>query len=158
MYVHMCYTVLFTSQNFTLHSTESRTSLWSRRRMWQQSENSMSAKPLIGIKHHTPKQFSCGCDKHVKQDASLLPSGQSVGRLKDQKEYSVKLKNNASHFVCTCPEKYHILLKGDIGNWHDVGPECDLTSQQASLMVFWKTLWLWNHCQSLSQSPGVLVS
>ena len=46
-----------------------------------ENENSTAAQPPIVIKRHTPVQ-NCGCDKHVKQATSVLPSGQRVERLK----------------------------------------------------------------------------
>ena len=49
--------------------------------LWQQNENGAAAQPLIGIKRHTHVQ-NCGCDKHVKQATSVLPSGQRAGGLK----------------------------------------------------------------------------
>ena len=46
-----------------------------------ENENSTAAQPPIVIKRHTQVQ-NCGCDKHVKQATSVLPSGQRVERLK----------------------------------------------------------------------------
>ena len=54
------------------------------RTVQQHSENIMAAQPLIGMKPNTPQQLesteNCGCDKHVKQAAIILPHGQKVGK------------------------------------------------------------------------------